>query len=99
MASIPGGPADKLGNEFERLWAVRYSTESRSRTLFASADAHAIKQLYPDNPRLQRLRDQDRLVVSEPIADLPGARHEIPEATSLTVHPDGAHELSPFKPR
>lgn len=83
----------------ERLWAVRYSTESRSRTLFASADAHAIKQLYPDNPRLQRLRDQDRLVVSEPIADLPGAWHEIPEATSLTVHPDGAHELSPFKPR
>src|SRR4051794_39184317 len=23
MASISGGPADKLGNEFERLWTVR----------------------------------------------------------------------------
>lgn len=24
MASEPGGRADKLGNEFEKLWAVRY---------------------------------------------------------------------------
>jgi hypothetical protein len=23
MASIPGGPSDKLGNEFERLWTIR----------------------------------------------------------------------------
>jgi hypothetical protein len=27
MASLPGGPADKLGNEFERLWAVRHLIE------------------------------------------------------------------------
>jgi predicted glutamine amidotransferase len=26
----------------------------------------------PGNPRLQRLRDEDRLVVSEPLTDLPG---------------------------
>lgn len=82
----------------ERLWAVRYSTEGRSRTLFASADAHAIKQLHPENPRLQLLRDGDRLVVSEPIADLPGAWHEIPESTALTIQPDGAHEMRPFRP-
>ena len=83
----------------ESLWAVRYSTEGNSRTLFVSGDAHAIKQLYPENARLQRLRDEDRLVVSEPIADLPGVWHEIPEATALTVQPDGAHELRPFQPR
>jgi glutamine amidotransferase len=65
QASI--GPSDG-----ERLWAIRYSTEGRSRTLFASADAHAVKQLHPENPRLQELRDGDSLVVSEPIADLPG---------------------------
>jgi len=82
----------------ERLWAVRYSSEGNSRTLFASADAHAIKQLHPENPRLQLLRDEDRLVVSEPIADLPGAWHEIPEATALTVLADGSHELRPFRP-
>jgi predicted glutamine amidotransferase len=82
----------------ESLWAVRYSTERNSRTLFVSADAHALKQLHPENPRLQLLRDDDRLVVSEPIADLPGAWHEIPESTALTVLPDGAHELRPFRP-
>jgi predicted glutamine amidotransferase len=82
----------------ERLWAIRYSTEGRSRTLFASADAHAIKQLHPENPRLQDLRDGDCLVVSEPIADLPGAWHEIPEATALTVQPGGAHDQQPFHP-
>ncbi len=82
----------------ERLWAVRYSTEGSSRTLFMSADAHTVKQLYPENANLQRMRDTDRLVVSEPFADLPGAWHEIPESTALTVLPGGAHELRPFHP-
>jgi predicted glutamine amidotransferase len=82
----------------ECLWAVRYSTEGKSRTLYASADAHAVKQLHPDNPRLQMLRDEDRLVVSEPLADLPGAWHEIPEATAMTVLRGGEHEQRPFRP-
>ncbi len=83
----------------ERLWAVRYSTEGRSRTLFASANAHSIKQLHPENPRLQRLRDEDRLVVSEPFTDLPGEWHEIPESTALIVLPGGEHERRAFRPR
>jgi predicted glutamine amidotransferase len=83
----------------ERLWAVRYSTEGKSRTLFVSADAHTVKQLHPENQRLQRLRDEDRLVVSEPFADLPGAWHEIPESTALTVLSGGEHEQRPFRPR
>ncbi len=82
----------------ECLWALRYSTERNSRTLFVSADAHAVKQLHPENPRLQMLRDEDRIVVSEPIGDLPGAWHEIPESTALTVLPGGEHELRPFQP-
>jgi predicted glutamine amidotransferase len=82
----------------ETLWAVRYSTEHKSRTLYASADAQAIKQLHPENPRLQRLRDEDRLVVSEPFADLPGVWHEIAESTVLIVLPDGQHEWRSFRP-
>ena len=82
----------------ERLWAVRYSTEGRSRTLFASADADALKALHPENPRLQMLRHGDRLIVSEPLADLPGAWHEIPEATAVTVPHGGEIELQPFQP-
>jgi predicted glutamine amidotransferase len=82
----------------ERLWAVRYSTEQSSRTLFVSADAAAIKLLHPENPRLELLRDEDRVVVSEPIGELPGAWREIPESSALTVLRDGTHELTPFRP-
>jgi glutamine amidotransferase len=81
----------------ERLWAFRYSTEGRSRTLFVSAEANSIRHLHPDNPRLQRLQDEDRLVVSEPFADLPGVWDEIPEASVLIVQ-SGADELRPFRP-
>ena len=82
----------------ERLWAFRYSTEGRSRTLFVSADANSIRRLHPENARLQRLQDEDRLVVSEPFADLPGVWDEIPEASVLIVQP-GADEQHPFEPR
>jgi predicted glutamine amidotransferase len=82
----------------ERLWALRYSTERKSRSLFVSTDAHAIRQLHPENPRLQRLRDEDRIVVSEPIADLPGVWEAIPESTVLLVQP-GPDEQYEFHPR
>jgi predicted glutamine amidotransferase len=82
----------------DRLWAVRYSTEGRSRSLFASADADSVRRLYPDNPRLQRIRDEDRLVVSEPFSDLSGVWNEIPESTVFIVQP-GADEQQPFRPR
>ena len=83
----------------ERLWAVRYSSEGRSRSLFTSGDLHALRKLHPDNPRLQRMRDEDRLVVSEPLSDLPGAWREVPEATAVTVHPGGEVEERTFTPR
>ena len=82
----------------ERIWAFRYSTEGRSRTLFVSAEAESIRRLHPDNPRLQRLLDEDRVVVSEPISDLPGLWHEVPESTVLVVQP-GHDEQRPFRPR
>jgi predicted glutamine amidotransferase len=82
----------------ESLWAVRYSTEGKSRTLFASADVGTLRQLHPEYPNLDRLRDEDRVVVSEPLTDLPGEWHEIPESTALTVLPDGGHEMRAFAP-
>ena len=81
----------------ERLWAFRYSTERKSRTLFVSAEASAVHELYPDNARLQRFRDEDRIIVSEPLADLPGAWLEIPESTVMIVQP-GPDEQRPFRP-
>jgi glutamine amidotransferase len=81
-----------------RLWAVRYATGGGARTLFASADVESLQRLHPDNPRLQLLREGDRLVVSEPLADLPGAWHEIPEATGVVVEHGGGIEDRPFRP-
>jgi glutamine amidotransferase len=48
----------------DSLWAVRYATEGVPRSLFASTDVATIRQLHPDNPRLQRLSSDDRLIVS-----------------------------------
>jgi len=81
----------------ERMWAFRYSTERKSRTLFVSAEADAVHALYPENENLRRFRDEDRIVVSEPLADLEGVWHEIPESTVLIVQP-GADEQRPFRP-
>jgi predicted glutamine amidotransferase len=81
----------------ERLWAIRYSTEHRSRTLFVSADVTSIQRLHPENPRLQRLVGEDRLIVSEPLADLPGVWNEIPDGSALIVQP-GEDEPRPFAP-
>jgi predicted glutamine amidotransferase len=83
----------------ETLWAVRYATEGRARSLFASAEIDAIQRLHPDNPRLQRLGTDDRLIVSEPVSDLPGIWEEIPEGTAVTVRRGGVLEQRPFVPQ
>ena len=80
------------------LWAVRYATLDRPRTLFASAEVATIHRLYPDNPRASRMSDDDRLIVSEPFSDLPGVWHEIPESTAVTVGRGGVLEQRPFQP-
>jgi len=81
------------------LWAVRYATQGTPRTLFASANVDAIRHLYPDNPRFQQLGEDDRLIVSEPFADLPGLWQEIPPGTAVTVRRGGILEERPFVPR
>jgi glutamine amidotransferase len=80
------------------LWTVRYSSEGRSRSLYISSDVHAVRQLHPENERIQRMQDTDRVIVSEPLGDLPGAWHEVAEATAITVHQGGAVERRAFTP-
>jgi len=48
---------------------------------------------------VQRLKEGDHIVVSEPIADLPGAWHEIPESSAIAIAATGAWEMRPFEPR
>ena len=82
----------------ERLWAVRYSSERASRTLYFSADVDALQRLDPANQRLQQLHEGDRIVVSEPLTDLPGAWLEVPESTTVILA-DGDVAQQPFRPR
>ena len=42
------------------------------------ADAEPIRRLHPDNARLARCSPDDRLIVSEPFADLPGSGRRSP---------------------
>jgi predicted glutamine amidotransferase len=83
----------------ETLWAVRYSTDGTPRSLFASTSVESIQHLHPENPRLQRLSPDDRVIVSEPFSDLPDMWHEIPPSTGVVVHRGGEFEERPFVPR
>ena len=106
IESVAGhhGIADPVQGSFgvsdgNTLWAVRYASNGKARSLFTSADADSIRHLYPDNPRFQRLSDEDRLIVSEPFSDLPGLWTAVPESTAVTVRHRGELDERPFRPR
>ncbi|MFG2976002.1 class II glutamine amidotransferase [Streptomyces sp. NPDC048331] len=82
----------------ERLWAFRYSSRSESRSLFYSSRVDALRKLHPDMEFLQEVSDETRLVVSEPLGDLPGAWNKVPESTYGIVGP-GGDSLHPFTPQ
>ena len=81
----------------ECIWAFRYSSEGRSRSLYFSTAIQALRELYPDMELFQRVDDETRLIVSEPLGDLPGAWNEVPESTWGVVQP-GQDEITPFAP-
>ena len=83
----------------ESLWAVRYATDGPARSLFASTDVETLRRLHPEESRLQRLSDRDRVIVSEPFADLPGAWQEIPQSSAVIARHGGELEHLPFQPR
>jgi predicted glutamine amidotransferase len=80
------------------VWAFRYSSEGDSRSLYFSTRMDDLKALYPESEELAGLSDETRVVVSEPLGDLPGAWNEVPESHVGIVQP-GTDELLPFKPR
>ncbi|MFJ3635503.1 class II glutamine amidotransferase [Streptomyces sp. NPDC090112] len=79
------------------VWAFRYSSQGASRSLFYSSRVDALRRLHPDVQFLREVSDETRLVVSEPLGDLPGAWHEVPESSYGVVSP-GADALHPFTP-
>ncbi len=82
----------------ESLWAFRYSSQKTSRSLFYSTRVETLRSLHPDLAFLREVSDETRLIVSEPLGDLPGAWNEVPESSYGIVGP-GADVLRPFTPR
>jgi glutamine amidotransferase len=80
------------------VWAFRYSSEGRSRSLYYSSDLRTLRELHPELTRLHELSDETRVIVSEPLGDLPGAWTEVPESSYGVVR-EGEDELRPFQPR
>jgi glutamine amidotransferase len=81
----------------ERLWAFRYASDGKARSLYFSTSYETLKMLYPDDPRLDDFDEETRVVVSEPLGDLVGVWNPVPEASWGVVQP-GQDELSTFRP-
>jgi glutamine amidotransferase len=81
----------------ESIWAFRYSSEHDSRSLFFSTNIDTLRALHPELVELGALSDETRVVVSEPLGDVPGAWNEVPESHVGIVQP-GEDELRPFSP-
>ncbi|HET8968973.1 MAG TPA: hypothetical protein VFN06_06065, partial [Gaiellaceae bacterium] len=82
----------------ESVWAFRYSSEGKSRSLFYSTRVDTLREQHPEVAVLRELSDESRLVVSEPLGDLAGAWNEVPEAHYGVIH-EGQDELHPFTPQ
>ena len=80
------------------IWAFRYSSERRSRTLFYTTDVPTLRTMYPERAMLREFSDDARLIVSEPLGDVAGVWNEVPESSYGVVGPDGA-EMRPFRPK
>jgi predicted glutamine amidotransferase len=81
----------------ERVYAARYASGPVVNSLFMSEDARAIRALYPDDERFAMFSDESRVIVSEPLGDLPGVWREVAPGTALVVQP-GEDEERPFAP-
>jgi glutamine amidotransferase len=82
----------------ENIWAFRYSSQRRSRSLFYTTDVPRLRQLHPEIELLGQFSDNARLIVSEPLGEVAGVWNEVPESTYGHVGPDHA-ELLPFEPK
>jgi predicted glutamine amidotransferase len=82
----------------ERLYAARYASGPVVNSLYVTADASAVRELYPGDVRFDEFSDDARAIVSEPLGDLPGVWQEVP-AGSAPVVQRGEDVQLPFAPR
>jgi len=77
------------------LWAVRYSSEAQSRTLYHSSHLHALHDV---NGSYDALPAGAVIVVSEPLDDLTKNWEAVPESSLLIVE-NGDVQVAPFAPQ
>lgn len=78
----------------QSLYACRYSTEGRSRSLFHSASIDCIREIAPE---ADRFSPDTRAIVSEPLNTLEAAWIEVPESSFVTIN--GGHvDYVDFRP-
>ena len=81
----------------ESIWVFRYSSEKATSSLYYSTEISQLRRLYPELEVLDGLGDDTRLIVSEPLRDLPGAWNEVPEGSWGFVR-RGENHIQPFQP-
>jgi len=82
----------------QTLYAFRYSSEGKSRTLFYSESIAALRQYFPD---VHTFSDDARAVVSEPLGTVENAKRvwiEVPESSAVVVAA-GAVNVTALRPR
>jgi predicted glutamine amidotransferase len=82
----------------EVIWAFRYSSEGKSRSLFYTTDVPTLRELYPERELYEEVSEDAHMVVSEPLGEIPGVWNEVPEASCRIVG-QGHDELLPFRPK
>jgi glutamine amidotransferase len=81
----------------DRVWAFRYSSGHQSRSLFYSTDVDTLRRVHPEITALEGLSPDTRMIVSEPLGDLPGAWNAVPESSYGVIQEgqDEMHDLVP----
>lgn len=81
----------------QRLYAVRYSTERDSSTLYYSESIDSILALYPEHEKKDTFPKNARAVVSEPLGSLGGIWTPVEESMAIIVEA-GDITTRPFTP-
>lgn len=82
----------------ESIWAFRYSSERRSRSLFFTTEVPTLRRMYPERQLFAEVSDDARLIVSEPLGDVAGVWNEVPESSWGVVGPGHEPGIRAFRP-
>jgi predicted glutamine amidotransferase len=82
----------------ESIWAFRYSSERKSRSLFYTTDITTLRRMYPERSLFQEMSENARMIVSEPLGDVAGVWNEVPESSFGVVGPNHT-EMGAFRPK